>query len=424
MVIQSIEDRRYKSYQVRIFILCWLAYALIYFGRGNLAIAVNDLEVYFKSDKSTIGMLGSLFFWSYALGQLISCAISDKINSRIYIFVGVFITGLCNLLFSFSNSMTVLMILWTINGLSQSMLWGSIVKTSAYWFSPNQYTKVMVGLNTSMVLGYVMAWGGCGIVLKYLSWRSVFLIPGTILIMFAILWAIFGREKPREAGFDIDLINIDYKNKENNQTKLKSKNTITYKTLFFTSGLLLVVIACIAQGMVKEGIGVWAPAMLTELYKVDMSSATSYVLLIPIMNLVGILLSGRLNSKLRGNEQITTVVLMIGTVVVLILMSIFASLWFGIGVIAMGICSGLMYGVNTMLLSVLPIRFAKYEKAAFVTGFLNFFSYIGAGVSATLAGFIMDRGLGCISVFVIWSAITVIAIIALTINIKRKNQEI
>lgn len=413
----ELTDKKKRSlWQLRIFLLCWFAYALIYFGRVNLSIAVPQLEQHFSSNKATIGMLGSMFFWFYAIGQLISCTVNDKLNSKLFIFISIFAAGICNLLFSFANSLKILMFLWALNSIVQSILWGNIVKIAVQWFSPKQYTKVMVGLNTSMVLGYIMGWGGCGLILKYSSWRGVFFVPGIVLIAFSALWLILSKEKPIDVGVSIDNME-DYPEK----IEIGRIQTLNYKQLFLGSGLLLVVLACIAQSMVKEGIGVWAPSMLTQIYNVDMSSATSYVLFIPIMNLIGILASGAINKKLNGKDEATTIILFAVAIISLLIFGWFGMNSFGLGVMLLGICSAVMYGVNTMLLGTLPIKYAKYGKAAFVTGFLNFCSYLGAGISTTLVGGLLDIGLGYSAIFIFWAVITTIATIALIIKLRLKK---
>lgn len=406
-------------WQLKIFLLCWFAYALIYFGRVNLSIAVPQLVDHFSSSETKIGMLGSLFFWFYALGQLLSCAISDRINSKLLIFIGLITTGVTNLLFSFSNVLVFSMVLWALNGIGQSLLWGNIVKTSGKWFSPKQYTKVMVGLNTSMVLGYIMGWGGCGVIVKYFSWRAVFLTPGLILIVFAMLWALFAKEKPSDVNIVIDDID-EYTEK----IEVGHISQISYKQLFIGSGLIFVILACVAQSMVKEGIGVWAPSMITQIYKVDMTSATGYVLFIPIMNLFGILASGEINKRFKNKDEISTVILFLAAIISLGILGLFPASGFLLGVLCLGICSAAMYGANTMLLGTLPIRYAKYGRAAFVTGFLNFCSYLGAGVSSTLVGVLADLGFGYTGTFLIWAIITLVATISLIISIKVKTNQI
>lgn len=407
-----METRSLKYWQIKMFALCWVAYALVYFGRVNISMALLDLQVFFQTDKAAVGMLGSVFFYTYAIGQLINGAISDKVSSRVFIFIGLFITGSTNVLFSLSTHYGLSLILWGLNGIGQSMLWASIVKTAGLWFKPRQYTKVIVGLNTSMVLGYVMAWGGSGLLLRFFPWRNIFLVPGITVLGFALVWLLLARNSPEDVGLALT------QHKDNKQPTLKKDDegaTMPIKELLFATGLMFIVIGCVAQGMIKEGLGIWSPTILAQMYHVDISHVSVYILLIPIMNLLGILFAGVLNTWCKQRGKVTVIILIGMASIVFMLLLLTAKYSLVIGILGIGLASGLMYGANTILLGVIPIKYSKYGRAAFVTGFLDFCSYVGAGLSSTLVGRLMDRSSGVTSVFIIWIVIIwiVISLIAI-----------
>lgn len=69
-----------------------------------------------------------------------------------------------------------------------------------------------------------------------------------------------------------------------------------------------------------------------------------------------------------------------------------------------------MYGVNTILLGVFPLRFARANRASFVSGLLDFCSYVAAGLSSVFSGLVIQLGLGWNSVFLVWLVLTVMGI--------------
>lgn len=79
----------------------------------------------------------------------------------------------------------------------------------------------------------------------------------------------------------------------------------------------------------------------------------------------------------------------------------------------LGGVSAVMYGVNTILLGVFPLRFARANRASFVSGLLDFCSYVAAGLSSVFSGLVIQLGLGWNSVFLVWLALTVMGIGAL-----------
>lgn len=78
----------------------------------------------------------------------------------------------------------------------------------------------------------------------------------------------------------------------------------------------------------------------------------------------------------------------------------------------------MMFGANTMLLGVIPMNFAKYNKTSSVAGFLDFFcSYLAAGFAAFITGAIVDN-VGWNGVMIFWIVCSVVGIFALLISWK------
>lgn len=76
-----METKLLQKWQIRIFVLCWVAYASLYFGRVNLSVSIPQIQDAFRWSKGQIGLVGTLFFWIYGIGQLINGNIGDKISS-------------------------------------------------------------------------------------------------------------------------------------------------------------------------------------------------------------------------------------------------------------------------------------------------------------------------------------------------------
>ncbi|MGB9682885.1 MAG: MFS transporter, partial [bacterium] len=145
--------------QKRVFILSWCAYAGAYLCRTNLSIIIPNLIRDLGWDKAFIGLIGSLFFWSYAFGQLINGYIGDRVNSKIFIFISLFFSSLINITLGSMNNRVLFTILWGMNGFLLSMLWGPIVRTLGLWFSGEDNNKIGIGISTSMFIGYIIYWG-------------------------------------------------------------------------------------------------------------------------------------------------------------------------------------------------------------------------------------------------------------------------
>ncbi|MHB8063368.1 MAG: MFS transporter, partial [Ruminiclostridium sp.] len=167
-----------KKWQFKVFALCWAAYASAYLCRTNLSIALPDMMESFRWSKTSVGLIGSAFFWAYAIGQLINGYIGDKVQTRKFIFFGLGTASLINIVVGFSSNLWLVIILWAANGFLLSTLWGPIVKTISVWFSSSQRNKVAIGMSMSMIGGYLLSWGLVGIIVAFTSWSWAFWIPG------------------------------------------------------------------------------------------------------------------------------------------------------------------------------------------------------------------------------------------------------
>lgn len=123
-----------KKWQTRIFIACFIAYTAAYICRVNLSIAIPGIQSEFGFSNASIGLISTSFFWVYALGQLINGFVGDMVSSRTFIFVGLTASALINIAFGLSSVLWMMVLLWSVNGIFQSMLWAPMIKTLSNWF--------------------------------------------------------------------------------------------------------------------------------------------------------------------------------------------------------------------------------------------------------------------------------------------------
>lgn len=406
-----------KSWQVKVFVLCWIAYASIYFGRVNLSVAMPEIENIFGWNKGQIGLISSLFFWIYGTGQLVNGYIGDKIQSRLFVFTGLIVTAVANILFGFAGSLTVMVVIWGINGYFQSMLWGPIAKTLSYWFPYEKRSNIAIGISTSMVGGYILAWGLSGQILAHSNWRWTFWTPGIFILIFSVIWYIRIRNHPKEVGLESPNHHVNIQEDGN-----KSTNSLTLWQIICRTKLWFIVIACFAQGIIKDGIAIWSPTFLKETHNLDMKSTTILIMFIPVMNFAGMMISGVLNRMFKYKEKITIAVLLAcGTLMVLGLYE-FGSSSVAICLLFLAMSSAMMFGANALLLGVIPMNFAKYNKVSSVAGFLDFCSYMASGCATAITGLIVDAS-GWTGVLVMWIIVAFIGVISIIISWKTERQE-
>ena len=80
----SEQNVREKKSSMALIWLCWLVYSCSYVGKVNFKANINLLQEYFEiSDYSKIGIVSSLFFFSYGIGQVVNGLWCKKYNIKI-----------------------------------------------------------------------------------------------------------------------------------------------------------------------------------------------------------------------------------------------------------------------------------------------------------------------------------------------------
>ncbi len=372
--------------QKKVFALCWCAYAGGYLCRTNLSIVVPSLIQDLGWDKASVGLMGSLFFWTYAFGQLINGYIGDRVNPRIFIFISLFSSSLINIVLGFVFNRSLFVVLWAINGFLLSMLWGPIIRILGLWFLEWQRNKVSSGISTSMFVSYLIYWSPIGRLIRDVNWRLAFYLPGILVLLFSLYWLKSIPFKPAE---------IEKKSSRSEKLSLRELLTLT---------LFLIAVACLVQGMVKESIGLWTPTILKETFGEDIPLFTMFI---PFMSLIGLFFAGWINHKNKNREELSVLILYLINLVVCVVLSVVLRFNAILSIFLLGVSSALLYGANVLLLANIPLRFAKRGSASTVAGFLDFFSYVGSALTSILTG-IMATNLGWNKVILSWGILLVI----------------
>lgn len=378
-----------NRWRKRILGTLWLSYALMYLGRVNMAMALPFIEQKFGWSTITLGLISGSFFWVYALGQLINGTLGDHLSARWFVFVGLVGTAAMNLGFGLSQTFGWMVLFWSLNGVFQSMGWGPILKTASNWTRPAERNKVSAFLGTTFVLGSLVSWYLSGQILGRLAhWELVFWIPSLILGIQSLLWVALIRDHPADLGLTIP------ESGTNSRQQRPPLRAYARDTLVFLRQPRFLFLASITiiQGMIKDGINLWTPSLLMQSHNQSIGVAAIYALLIPAFGFLGVLLATWLNHKLRGNDDLTiTLLFLLGVGVAIGVRFAFTSDSVLALSILIGLCALIINGINIVLLSSIPLRYAQSGKTSTLAGFLDFASYVGSGSMTILTGIVVNR---------------------------------
>ena len=400
-----------KVWQRKILFLCWISYALSYLCRTNLSIALPGMTEEFRWSASLAGLIGSAFFISYAVGHLLGGIAGDRIPIKMFMCIGLFGTSFCNLLVGFFPVYGVILTVWTANGLFLSTLWGPIVRAIAMWYPPEGRGRPAVTVSFSSLAGYLISWAGLGLLAHYASWRAAFFLPGTFTLLFSLWILAKMNDNPRKLGLE------DF-SKPCGDGESSGSPPISVWTLIRRHRLLWFCIAAMAQGVIKDGITLWEPTILTNLYHASSAVISVASSCIPLFSFVGVLLSGRLMNRFCSKEKKPAILLFLGAGICCLIFFFLLGHWIWVDVLFFSIISALLCGVNTLLLTFIPLRFSACGRASSTAGLFNFFAYLGAGCSGIVSGFLVDLW-GWSSTTLLWACLCLLGIAAVAAGFRK-----
>lgn len=172
---------------IMIGLMCSLSYLAVYVARNVLgAVSPQMIEQGFF-DTEGIGTLSSVYFITYAVGQLINGAVGDRIKAKYMISFGLILAGVCNYLFSVVPSEGMLpYVIYGLTGFGLSMIYAPMTKVVAENTEPIYATRCSLGYTFASYFGSPMA----GLLAAMLLWQAVFAVSSLVLIVMGLVCLI------------------------------------------------------------------------------------------------------------------------------------------------------------------------------------------------------------------------------------------
>ncbi|MDE6751413.1 MAG: MFS transporter [Eubacterium sp.] len=374
-------------------IVLWLVYASAYFGRtcysAAIASIVND-GIYSKAD---IGIVGTVFFVCYGVGQIVNGILGDRINPFKMVLFGAFLSGICCISIAFAESISAMSVIWGANGIFQSMLWSPLLRIYSETIHERLRHKAVLNIALSLPVGTVCSYLVSTFIIKYTSYKYVFISGGIVIfIMFLIAFLSFLSIRNGIA-------------KERRAVLLSADNDAPEKTnlwkVILLSGLFVILVPSFLHGMMRDGITNWVPTMITEVYGVSPSLSTFLTIALPIFNAFGAYAVTPLYKKFGENEMKTAGATAAVALVPMLLLMLIGKVSVFVAVLLLALTTASMYALNYLIISRVPVRFASYSCTSSISGILNSFAYIGCSVSVYGFGAVSQK-MGWTAVIMIW----------------------
>lgn len=184
--------------------LIFLATVINYIDRSALAIMWGNENVEgsisqsLELTKDHYSYILNIFMVAYALGQLFSGKLFDKVGTRVGYVISIGVWGLSSFLHSTVRGFFSLAFFRTTLGLSEAGNWPGGVKSNAEWF-PIKERAIAQGLfNAGASIGSVIAPPFIAALFVAFGWRTTFMVVGSFGIFWIIPWLLINKAGPKK----------------------------------------------------------------------------------------------------------------------------------------------------------------------------------------------------------------------------------
>jgi len=386
--------KKLRYWKKRVFVSLWITYAAFYLCRVNMSVALPGIMEEFGLSKTSMGAVLTILFFAYAVGQFVNGQLGDKFGARLLITCGALTSAALNAIFAFlPGVVTLMMLVWGLNGYFQSMGWSLSVKTIANWFPIRERGKTTGAFGSCYQFGNAASWGLAGFVVGAFGWRWAFWTPAIIFTVIAIHWFIRGRNAPEEVGLPTveEVHDEKYEFKEP-QTDHHLGFIYTIKTVLSDIRVWLVGLSLFGLNIIRYGFMNWAPTYMFEVEKITISMAAYKAIAIPLAGSLGAFFAGWSSDRFFQSRRAPIIVIMLVFLVIFTFiypkLSSYHWVWSFICLIAIGFT---IYGSHVMICVTIPMDYASRKAAASCAGFIDSFGYFGASLTGVITGYLIDR---------------------------------
>jgi sugar phosphate permease len=202
---------------IALFILICASYLFAIMPRYGLTINADQIMKFYGINPAGLGLLGSVYFYSYAIMQIPSGLLADMIRPEVLIIASLLAISVGNFIFSVANHYFLALAGRFLTGLAGSLIYIPGLRLLATNFPPERFGQLSGTLMAMNSVCVMLVNGPLAITSEKYGWRTVFLISGIATMVVGVVFILTSGKNSKRQG--------------NGQPYLRS----SYKKLFYSS---------------------------------------------------------------------------------------------------------------------------------------------------------------------------------------------
>lgn len=177
--------------------LAFLAIAINYIDRANLAVAAPQIEKALNIGPAEMGFILSGFFWSYALMQMPFGWFVDRVGARIALPLAVGWWSVFTALTSAATSVVGMFGCRLMLGVGEAGAYPSCAKLVSQWFTKSQRAFATSIFDSGSRVGSALSIPVVAFIISSFGWEASFVITGVIGFVWILGWFLIYRNKSK-----------------------------------------------------------------------------------------------------------------------------------------------------------------------------------------------------------------------------------
>lgn len=386
--LSSDEAHRLKMLKWSTFLSATFGYGMYYVCRLSLNVVKKPIVDEGIFSETELGIIGSVLFFTYALGKFTNGFLADRSNINRLMTTGLLVTALINLCLGFTHSFILFAVLWGISGWFQSMGAASCVVGLSRWFTDKERGSYYGFWSASHNIGEAMTFLIVASIVSALGWRYGFFGAGVIGLMGTLIVWHFFHDSPQSKGFLP--VNIPKQEKVMNATEAADFNRAQRQVLMMPA-IWILALSSAFMYISRYAINSWGVFYLEAQKGYSTLDASFIISICPVCGIVGTMFSGVISDKLfSGKRNMPALIFGLMNVTALCLFLLVPGVHFWTDVLAM-VLFGLGIGVLICFLGgLMAVDIAPRNASGAALGIVGVASYIGAGLQDVMSGILIE----------------------------------
>lgn len=351
--------------------------------RNCFAAAMASIVSQGVMTKTETGAILAVFYLFYAIFQVPGGVVSNRYNPEKLLTVGVIVSAVTNIIIFFFHDYWTMMIVWTINAISQFCIWPSVFRIISTQLHEKHRHDGIFYITLSFVAGLVFAYAVAAFVTK---WEYNFLISAIVLLIAILVFMVVYKSYERQGKF------TEAEIEEHLKKKVEKPENESIMKIMLRSGLIIMLPLFIIQTVLSNGLKVYTPLIMMESYSLLNASFSNAINVIVLFTTAfGVFVLKLIHPKRIKSQTITMAVLYAFIGLMTVILTFIGKIHWLLAVAAIILALVPLTSLGQFTNVLIPKEFEKFGISTVVAGIVNAIASLGIFVSNYGVAYVADN---------------------------------